>query len=66
MRPTRTTLLAALGWSLLGVAAALVRELQLPFSIAGGSLVVLLLVDVITPTEPSAAFADQYTDLAWS
>lgn len=25
-----------------------------------------VLVDVITPTEPSAEFADQYTDVAWS
>jgi uncharacterized protein (DUF58 family) len=48
MRPTRTALLVALCWLGLGIAAAFVRELQLPFLIAGGSLVVLALIDVIT------------------
>jgi len=48
MRPTRTALRVALCWLGLGIAAAFVRELQLPFWIAGGALVVLALIDVIT------------------
>lgn len=48
MRPTRTALLVATGWLALGIAAAFARELQLPFFIAGGSMVVLALIDVIT------------------
>lgn len=48
MRPTRATLFIALGWLGLGIAAAFASELKLPFSIAGGSFVVLLLIDVIT------------------
>jgi uncharacterized protein (DUF58 family) len=48
MRPTRLVLLLALGWLGLGLATAFVRALHVPFLIAGASLAVLLLVDVIT------------------
>jgi len=48
MRPTRTALRVAMGWLALGIATAFVRELQLPFLIAGGGMVVLALIDVIT------------------
>lgn len=48
MRPTRTAMQLALCWLGLGIATAFVRELQLPFLIAGGSFVLLALIDVIT------------------